>query len=99
MLVSPPQAGIVSRYDQVTAKATTDFKGSLFSFGTLMAKLTAKARSKIPTSKFAGPGRSFPIEDKAHARAAIMLSGNAPNPGEVKARARAILKRGKGLLG
>ncbi len=32
-----------------------------------MAKLTAKARKKIPSSEFAGPGRSYPIEDKAHA--------------------------------
>ena len=64
-----------------------------------MAKLTAKARAKIPASQFAGPNRSFPIPDKAHARAAIMLSGNAPAPAEVKARARAVLKRGKGLLG
>ena len=30
-------------------------------------KLTAAARKKIPTSEFAGPGRSYPIEDRAHA--------------------------------
>jgi hypothetical protein len=64
-----------------------------------MAKLTAKARKQIPASQFAGPGRSFPIEDKAHARAAIMLSGNAPDPAAVRQKARAVLKRGKGLLG
>jgi hypothetical protein len=33
-------------------------------------KLTSKARSKIPTSKFAGAGRSYPIEDRGHAIAA-----------------------------
>ena len=43
-----------------------------------MAKLTSSGRAAIPTSKFAGPGRSFPVEDKKHARAAIMLSGKAP---------------------
>lgn len=29
-----------------------------------MARLTAKARSKIPGKDFAGPGRSFPIEER-----------------------------------
>lgn len=32
-----------------------------------MAKLTSKARKRIPDKDFAGPGRSYPIEDKAHA--------------------------------
>jgi len=32
-----------------------------------MAKLTSKARKRIPDQDFAGPGRSYPIEDKAHA--------------------------------
>ncbi len=32
-----------------------------------MAKLTSKARKHIPDKDFAGPGRSYPIEDKAHA--------------------------------
>ena len=36
-----------------------------------MAKLTTKARKKIPTSKFAGPDRSYPIEDASHARNAL----------------------------
>jgi hypothetical protein len=30
-------------------------------------KLTAAARKKIPTKEFAGPDRSYPIEDRAHA--------------------------------
>jgi len=47
-----------------------------------MAKLTAAARKKIPTSKFAGKGRSYPVEDIAHA-------ANA------KARATQMVKRGK----
>jgi hypothetical protein len=34
-------------------------------------KLSAEARKKIPTSKFAGPDRSYPVEDKAHARVAL----------------------------
>jgi len=58
-----------------------------------LAKLSKSARSKIPGSKFAGPGRSFPVEDKAHAEAAIMDSKYAKNPGAVKAKARAALKK------
>ena len=62
-----------------------------------MAKLTKAARSAIPTSKFAGPDRSFPIEDKAHARAAILLSAHAANPAQVKARAERVLHPGRNL--
>jgi hypothetical protein len=47
-----------------------------------MAELTAAARKKIPAKQFAGPGRSYPITDRAHA-------GNA------KARAKQMLDRGK----
>jgi len=36
-----------------------------------MAKLTSKTRDALPKSDFAGPGRSYPIEDKAHARNAL----------------------------
>jgi hypothetical protein len=36
-----------------------------------MAKLTEKGRKALPSRDFAGPGRSFPIENKAHARAAL----------------------------
>lgn len=32
-----------------------------------MAKLTTKQRNKLPNSTFAGPNRSYPIPDKAHA--------------------------------
>ena len=36
-----------------------------------MAKLTAKRRNALPGSSFAGPGRSYPIEDASHARNAL----------------------------
>ncbi len=37
-----------------------------------MAKLTAAKRKKLPSKDFAFPKkRSYPIEDKAHARAAL----------------------------
>ncbi len=56
-------------------------------------KLTKSARSKIPTSKFAGPNRSFPVNDKDHAKAALMDINSAPASARPKIRAKA-----KGLL-
>lgn len=43
-----------------------------------MARLTAAERKKLPDSAFAGPDRTFPITDEAHAKAALMLAGHAP---------------------
>ena len=49
-----------------------------------MAKLTAKTRKAIPTSKFAEPGeRKFPIEDKAHARNAKSRASEMENKGKL----------------
>ena len=64
-----------------------------------MAKLTAKQRENIPSSEFALKDRRFPINDKNHARAAIMLSNKGTTPKEgatVRSKARAILKKKKG---
>lgn len=36
-----------------------------------MAKLTSKKRRKLPAKDFALPGKRYPVEDKAHARAAL----------------------------
>lgn len=44
-----------------------------------MARLTAKARKKLPAGDFKGPGRSFPIPDRAHARAALQDLPRAKN--------------------
>lgn len=43
-----------------------------------MARLTAAQRKALPDSAFAGPGRTFPVNDAAHAKAALMLAGHAP---------------------
>lgn len=67
-----------------------------------MAKLTAQARSKIPSSQFAGPGRSFPINDPTHARMAISGATRSERAGNIseseaeaiKAKARAKLANG-----
>lgn len=32
-----------------------------------MAELSTKARKKLPGKDFAGPGRSYPVNDRAHA--------------------------------
>lgn len=65
-----------------------------------MAKLTAKARLKIPSKDFAGPGRSFPIEDKAHARAAIRLAPRALHAGHIsKAVEEHIIGKARRKLG
>ncbi len=47
-----------------------------------MAKLTTKKRNALPKGDFAGPDRSYPVNDKAHA-------ANA------KARATQMAKKGK----
>jgi len=36
-----------------------------------MARLTSKERNSLPASDFAGPDRSFPVNDKNHARNAL----------------------------
>ena len=45
-----------------------------------MAKLTTKARNKLSASAFAGPDRSYPIEDKAHARNAKARASEYASP-------------------
>jgi hypothetical protein len=52
-----------------------------------MSKLNAAARKKIPGKNFAGPERSYPIEDASHARNA--LSRVANKSPALKARVRA----------
>lgn len=66
-----------------------------------MARLTAKARKKLPKSKFAGPGRSYPIPDRSHAanakaRATQMVNRGILSPAtaaRIKARANNVLGR------
>ena len=54
-----------------------------------MARLTAKQRKKLPAKSFAGPGRSFPMNDKAHARKAVQLEKFASPATKKKINARA----------
>jgi hypothetical protein len=50
-----------------------------------MAKLTAKTRNAIPGKDFAGPDRSYPIEDKSHARNALARASGKPVEGRIRA--------------
>ena len=45
-----------------------------------MAKLTSKQRNALPNSSFAGPGRSYPIEDASHARNALARASQNASP-------------------
>jgi hypothetical protein len=69
-----------------------------------VARLTAKTRKALPTSKFAGPGRSYPVQDKGHAVAAKGRATQAVKAGrmspaqaqKIDAKANRVLKgRGK----
>lgn len=50
-----------------------------------MAKLTTKDRNALPDSAFAGPGRSYPIQDENHARDALARASQNATP-ELKAK-------------
>ena len=64
-----------------------------------MARLTAAQRKALPASDFAGPNRSFPINDKAHAKAAKSLERYASPATKkrinAKAAAKGVGKKGK----
>ena len=57
-----------------------------------MAKLTAKKRNALPKKEFAGPDRSYPIEDKNHARNALARVSQF-GTSDLKAKVRAAVKR------
>lgn len=65
-----------------------------------MAKLSSRQRRKLPRGDFAGPGRSYPIPDKAHARAALSRASHAVKTGRLSRAAYArIVKRADAKLG
>lgn len=75
-----------------------------------MAKLDASDRKAMSKKEFAGPSKSFPVNDKTHARLAISGATRSENAGnispeeaaKIKAKARAKLGKkrpmGKGKL-
>lgn len=58
-----------------------------------MAKLTAKARKALPAKDFAGPGRSFPIENKSHAANAKARASEMTNKGKLSGAAERSIDR------
>lgn len=68
-----------------------------------MAKLTSKKRKKLKKSQFAGPGRSYPVHDKAHARNAKARATQQYRKGRISkaqknrihAKANRVLRRKK----
>lgn len=63
-------------------------------------KLTIKMRKAIPGSEFAGPGRSFPVNDKVHARMAISGATRSEHAGNISAEtAHSIKAKARKKLG
>lgn len=61
-----------------------------------MAKLTTKQRNALPAKAFAGPGRSYPVNDAAHAKAAksrVAQFGSPALKKKVDARANSVLAK------
>lgn len=52
-----------------------------------MGKLDAGERNSLPKKDFAGPDRSYPVNDANHARAAVSRVSEYGDP-ELKARVR-----------
>jgi hypothetical protein len=47
-----------------------------------MGKLTTKGRSHLPTKDFAGKDRTYPDEDKGHAKAALARASEFASPAQ-----------------
>ena len=68
-----------------------------------MAKLTASSRNKLKSSQFAGPDRSYPVNDRSHAANAKARAseeyhkGNLSKAAEehIMGKANKVLHRGK----
>ena len=54
-----------------------------------MPKLTSKKRNALPDSSFAGPDRTYPVEDKGHAIAAKGRATEAVKKGRMSKSAEA----------
>lgn len=65
-----------------------------------MAKLSARARKSLPKSAFAGPNRSYPVPDKAHAANAKARATQAVKAGRMsKGQAAKIDAKANRVLG
>jgi hypothetical protein len=57
-----------------------------------MARLTTKQRKMLPATDFAGPDRSYPVEDASHARNALARASQFASPA-VKSAVQAKVAR------
>lgn len=65
-----------------------------------MAKLTTSARNALPSGKFAGPDRSYPVQDKSHAANAKARATQMVNAGKLSpAMASRIRSKANAVLG
>jgi hypothetical protein len=65
-----------------------------------MAKLSSADRKALPGGDFAGPGRSFPVNDAVHQRMAISGATRSEHAGNISAgQAAAIKAKARALLG
>jgi hypothetical protein len=65
-----------------------------------MAKLTTGMRNSLPSSKFAGPGRSYPVPDASHAANAKARATQQVNAGKLSpATAAKIRMKANKVLG
>jgi len=62
-------------------------------------KLTTKTRKKLPASVFCGPGRSFPVNDCAHVRAAKVYLKRSNFSASTQAKIAACINRKAKALG
>lgn len=58
-----------------------------------MAQLTAAVRERMPAGKFAGPGKSFPVNDATHQRLAIGGATRAYRAGNISASEKDRIQR------
>lgn len=56
-------------------------------------KLSSKARNALPASKFAGPGRSYPVEDKRHAANAKARASEMEHKGKLSPAEKSKIDR------
>lgn len=54
-----------------------------------MAKLSSKQRNALPASSFAGPGRSYPVNDRSHAANAKARAAQQYKKGNLSASEKA----------
>ena len=65
-----------------------------------MAKLTTKKRNALPKSEFAGPGRSYPVNDKSHAANAKARASQMESAGKISSAEKAkIYSKANKVLG